>query len=108
MILDWQIPAMQQTTTCEAFKVLADSDQLGGSCSSQIDYVNTLVPEVESLIKGATDAINTILTKPNIRARLSKEMNTGRLRIAMFAHDVFGTKWKGGSVRISDDSQERR
>lgn len=103
VLLGWLIPVTHQKTTSEAFKVLKDEDHMGGSCTNQLSYVDTWVPEVENLVKAATDAINTILYTPRTPSlAMSDERKRDRLRVALFAHQLFGTKFEGEAVKVTD------
>jgi hypothetical protein len=75
----------EDINTSDTFKVLTDSDNMGGSCDSKKTAVDAMVPEVQQLVKAATDSIDTLLTDPSGLSTWSISKRNERLRLLLLA-----------------------
>ncbi|KAJ5390524.1 uncharacterized protein N7496_001592 [Penicillium cataractarum] len=79
--------------TSNTFKVLTDSDNMGGSCDSRTTQVDAMVPEIQALITAATDAIDTLLTTPTFSSLAIPSKKKNRERLLLLAKQFFGIKF---------------
>lgn len=107
LLLGWLVPLTEQTKTSEVFRVMRDSDNLGGSCDRYFNEIDNYMPEVEALIEAATTAIEKLLKGPMTPLH-SKDTIKERWRIGFMADRYFGATPEGSRVRVEDDASRKR
>lgn len=91
--------------TSDIFKVLTDSDNMGGSCDSRTTQVDAMVPEIQALITAATDAIDTLLKTPTLGSLTIPSKRKDRERLFLLAKQFFGTEFGSKSLIIKSSSK---
>ncbi|GLI80958.1 hypothetical protein PoHVEF18_009326 [Penicillium ochrochloron] len=95
----------EDINTSDTFKVLTASDNMGGSCDSKKAAVDAMVPEVQQLIKAATDSIDTILTDPSGLGSWTPSKRSERLRLLLLARRFFGTKFNAVNLKVDSSTK---
>jgi hypothetical protein len=95
----------EDINTSDTFKVLTDSDNMGGSCDSKKTAVDAMVPEVQQLVKAATDSIDTLLTDPSGLSTWSISKRNERLRLLLLARRFFGTKFSTLNLKVDSSTK---
>lgn len=95
----------EDINTSDTFKVLTASDNMGGSCDSKKAAVDAMVPEVQQLIKAATDSIDTILTDPSGLGSWTPSKRSERLRLLLLARRFFGTKFNVVNLKVDSSTK---
>lgn len=95
----------EDINTSDTFKVLTSSDNMGGSCDSKKTQVDAMVPEIQQLIKAATDSIDTLLTDPTGLGSWTPSKRNERMRLLLLARRFFGTKFSSVSLKVDSSTK---
>lgn len=95
ILLGWLAPVTlaREIKTSEVYKVLTDSDQMGGSCTSRMSQVEQLIPEVQQLIDAAVDAIDNLLDNPIGFFMWTRPKKLNRKRLLNLGRQFLGVEW---------------
>lgn len=95
----------EDINTSDTFKVLTSSDNMGGDCDSKRTQVDAMVPEIQQLIKAATDSIDTLLTDPAGLSSWSPSKRNERMRLLLLARRFFGTKFNSVTLKVDSSTK---
>jgi hypothetical protein len=94
VFLGWFGPLIGAVETSNIYKVLKNSDNMGGACDDKLTQVNNMAQEVQKLVGASIEAIDLILKNPSLAEQAdTKGQGKKRERILLLARQLFGAKF---------------